>query len=502
MEPLDIRKFINPIRQNTLKTYIKTPSPRPKVRFKSVVTVRLRHEQKLPTSKSQPILTRLKHKFTARRTRSIRMDPKAFYDDITKIGASNHSKPNQYQVLEKLLPEEKEENDVNLGNIWHVPRLSRRKRSKRERKEKRIRYYKRKQTLLADSGTTHTLVTPDVQLENEVPDNGLTIKVANNTTMKSKSRGTLPLADDVSVTAYKCPHVTESLLSLGNVNDQDCVTIMDNEDIKVVRKKDVKIKLSGIPVIQSKRDYDGLFRIPVPKGGNSASFKREFRLDKALVNSAYQQRSKEDLAKFLHGCAGYPVITLFIAAILLGTYASWPGLDPKLIRKYLEKSDETTMGHMKATRMGTRSTKRKQMEEEESEKPLDPPRSHLQLQKNHQVCAAGVVSYEELKGLICTDLPGRFPVQSFYGNEYIFVMYDYDSNLINAVPIKSRSKKHILEGYETVYKTLIDAGIQPELQRLDNEISKELIASIKEKNLKHQISTAYDHCQNLAERAI
>jgi hypothetical protein len=37
-----------------------------------------------------------------------------------------------------------------------------------------------------------------------------------------------------------------------------------------------------------------------------------------------------------------------------------------------------------------------------------------------------------LKNLIATDLPGRYPVTSRKGNKYMFVLYDYDSNLIIA----------------------------------------------------------------------
>ena len=52
------------------------------------------------------------------------------------------------------------------------------------------------------------------------------------------------------------------------------------------------------------------------------------------------------------------------------------------------------------------------------------------------------------------------------------------------------------------YKELKEANITPILHRLNNEISSNLIDAIKEKNLKYQTVTVYDHRQNLAERAI
>ena len=41
--------------------------------------------------------------------------------------------------------------------------------------------------------------------------------------------------------------------------------------------------------------------------------------------------------------------------------------------------------------------------------------------QEHQVGSA-VFKIDELKGLICTDLPGRLPFISSRGNNYIFVL--------------------------------------------------------------------------------
>jgi hypothetical protein len=77
----------------------------------------------------------------------------------------------------------------------------------------------------------------------------------------------------------------------------------------------------------------------------------------------------------------------------------------------------------------------------------------------------------------------RFPFVSSRGHNYIFILYDYDSNAILAEPIKSRQTEHLIQGYEACYKRLTRAGITPILQRLDNEISKELIHCIERKLL-------------------
>jgi hypothetical protein len=73
------------------------------------------------------------------------------------------------------------------------------------------------------------------------------------------------------------------------------------------------------------------------------------------------------------------------------------------------------------------------MEEElEPEPELEPPRNNKD--RKHYV---GIESFkfEELKGISATDLPGRFSITSAQGNAYVMVMFDTDSNAIQAVPI-------------------------------------------------------------------
>jgi hypothetical protein len=82
------------------------------------------------------------------------------------------------------------------------------------------------------------------------------------------------------------------------------------------------------------------------------------------------------------------------------------------------------------------------------------------------------------------------------------VMYDFDSNTINAVAIKNTKKESLIKGYNDMYEDLRKAGINPVLHQLDNETSKDLIKEIENKGLKYQIALPGDHRLNHAERAI
>jgi hypothetical protein len=75
----------------------------------------------------------------------------------------------------------------------------------------------------------------------------------------------------------------------------------------------------------------------------------------------------------------------------------------------------------------------------------------------------------EPTGQIYTDQTGRFVSPSSNGNNYLMVLYDYDSNFIFAQPFPNRTAKCILAAYQVLHTRLCVAGLKPQLQRLDNE---------------------------------
>ncbi len=222
------------------------------------------------------------------------------------------------------------------------------------------------------------------------------------------------------------------------------------------------------------------------------------------AHSAYHQQTLPKLTAYLHACMGSLPPVTWIKAIDKDWFSTWPGLTSSAVRKHLSKSPMTVMGHMHRIRKGIRPsakiTREQLMQEENDPEPtLDPPRGNID--RKHFV-GVDAVKFEDLKGIISTDLPGRFPITSAQGNAYVFVMYDYDSNSILAVPIKNRRKQSLIQGYKDCLVDLTRAGIKPILHRLDNEISNDMIAEIEERAMDYQIAAPGDHRLNFAERAI
>ncbi len=49
------------------------------------------------------------------------------------------------------------------------------------------------------------------------------------------------------------------------------------------------------------------------------------------------------------------------------------------------------------------------------------------------------------------DLTGKFVATSITGNNYILIVYDYNSNGILAIPLKTHCSKAILEAYQMAH---------------------------------------------------
>ena len=72
---------------------------------------------------------------------------------------------------------------------------------------------------------------------------------------------------------------------------------------------------------------------------------------------------------------------------------------------------------------------------------------------------------------IYSNLPGQFPTKFLKGNQYILVLYHYDSNKILTEPMKNITDAEIVRAYAKLRNYLINKGMRPKFQILDNKAS-------------------------------
>jgi hypothetical protein len=86
--------------------------------------------------------------------------------------------------------------------------------------------------------------------------------------------------------------------------------------------------------------------------------------------------------------------------------------------------------------------------------PSDPGNVRL-----HHSCYAAVI--EPVTGQIHSNQTGKFVNASSTGNNYILVVYDYNSNGILVEPLRSRTGPCILAAFQLVHARLVAAGLPP-----------------------------------------
>ncbi len=100
------------------------------------------------------------------------------------------------------------------------------------------------------------------------------------------------------------------------------------------------------------------------------------------------------------------------------------------------------------------------------------------------------------------DLTGKFPHTSSRGNQYLVVMYNFDSNAIVFKPIKTRQSKEILNAFRKYEHKIAHNGILPTMYVLDNEASGDLKNSLTKNNQQYELVSPNINRHNAAENAI
>ena len=203
-----------------------------------------------------------------------------------------------------------------------------------------------------------------------------------------------------------------------------------------------------------------------------------------------KDQTKQKLGEYLHKCAFSPSVSTFLRAIQSGHLQSWPGIDSINFKNILENLIPTAKGHLDQEQKKLQSTK----EEQDDFFPLH------EGTKTYEYASA--VFPLKPKETSYADLTGRFPHVSSRSNEYIFVMYDYDSNLIQGEPIKNRQAKTIVDAWEKLHNNLIQHGHTTKNYILDNECSRDLKLALKKNDIDFELTPPHMHRRNAAERAI
>ena len=223
-------------------------------------------------------------------------------------------------------------------------------------------------------------------------------------------------------------------------------------------------------ILQGYRNkHDGLWDIPLSPTNNKTT---PLQVNKANI-IIHKNHQIKDLMQYLHAALFSPSKRTLLRAIANGNFIGWPNFTVQNVKKYLEETTHTAKGHLKQHRQNLQSTKEANM--------IHDDHFPVETKTVTNECIAAIIDYAQTKkGFF--DLIGQFPFPSSRGNNYIFILYDQDSNAILATTLKSRTAGDITKAWNKLHDRLKRRGIQPTTYIMDNEAShsfKQAILKIK-----------------------
>ena len=234
-------------------------------------------------------------------------------------------------------------------------------------------------------------------------------------------------------------------------------------------------------------NHDGLWRLKLPDKslailqGAPSTTKRHWRQNSCHALLPHYTTAQR--VAYLHATLGSPSISTLCQALDAGFLQGLP-LTAQQVRRNPPQSVAMWKGHLDLNRANQRSTK--------------PRRAmHMGIVTNIQSTIG-----QHRPGRTYSDITGKFITQSSQGNNYILVVYDYDSNFIFAEPMPNRNADTILRTFRAIHATIVASGAIPQIHITDNEAAQPLIQFLRQQNIEHQLVPPNNHRANAAERAI
>ena len=326
-------------------------------------------------------------------------------------------------------------------------------------------------TAIADTGTTGHFLREATNIAPLVPEKPLHVKLPDGHLISSVGTTSINWTGlpHRSRKAHVLPELNpHSLISIGVLCDHDCTAIFDKHNVTITRNNYCILHRTRLP--------NGLWSLPLHSPQPQPN---------ALIPANMQQV----LVQWLHAAAFSPSISTFLDTVECIFFMTWPNLMPQIIRRHLRTPIATVKGHLD-----------QQWQQQQKPTVNEPPPSPLPT-KSHSIYTA-IIDPPPIHRASYSDLTGQFPIQSNRGANYIFILYEDESNSMLVRPLHNRSAHEIKHIFTSLYNYLITRGLRPCLHTLDNEASTILKAFLTAENVEYQLVPPPFHQCNSAEHGI
>jgi hypothetical protein len=203
---------------------------------------------------------------------------------------------------------------------------------------------------IADTGARGDYIRPqDPHQSNGTTQDQIIVGLPNGATLQSSlDQCTLdiPQLPNDARKAHIIPGLTHSsLVSIGTLCDAGCKATFDSTTVVITNNDEV--------VMTGPRDpRTRLWKLPMTPQPTTIP---EFPKTLQCANVLQLQTGIRRMVKYLHAAAFSPIKATWMAAIVKGYYALWPGLTPSSVQKYYPQTMATAKGHLDQTRQNIRS---------------------------------------------------------------------------------------------------------------------------------------------------
>lgn len=338
----------------------------------------------------------------------------------------------------------------------------------------------------------------------------ITVTLPDKSTMVSTHVGLLDIPNfrQMARTAHVFPDLRLPLISVALLCDNGYDVLYTNTQVTVYDRDNGDIVIQG-----NRSKTTSLWDLPMHQPPQQPKLREHH--DHMAANVIRHETNAERVA-FYHLTFGSPPLPTLENAIRLGYIRNIPGLTLDVVQKNRPTTLPTAQGHLDRNRQNQRSTKPQQPRSDtdsptssptESMEDIFPtPASPPSIRSINQCTTNSpqdvYVKCQHITGQMAADLTGRFPQQSFRGNEYMLIFYSYDTNYIHVEPLPNRKGTAILAAYKAAIDWYTTRGIPVKLLRMDNETSKSLEDHMRTHKITVQYVPPENHRANEAERAI
>ena len=340
--------------------------------------------------------------------------------------------------------------------------------------------------LIVDTGATSHYVNADFLpylINVSQASHGDNVNLPDGRSIPITQFGYLPFPEALSMQGRKVsvvPQLRHSLLSVSQLCQHGCQALFSTASVSITLDNKEIFNVTPSP------SYPHLW---------FASFHQP-----PSVNVLIHHDNNADLVAFYHAAMGSPAVITFEQAVSRG-FLTLPELTAVKIRQNKPTPMATAQGHLHAQRQGLRSTQAPTISPEKNESTDDyfpplplVPTSNIQF----TIKPARDYTYR-----MHADTMGRFPVPSMHGANYLLLFFHEDCNYIHVEAMPSRSSAHFIAAFRRAIQLFTKTGFKPRMQRLDNEISAELLSVLQDEfNITCELAPPHNHRTLRVERAI